>query len=355
MTNNRAGIVPLVKQRGFALLLLLLVLVIAGSSFVLGGFNNQQSAYQQQQTELHRQMQQAKTRLLAYVAASNALSGNTNGPGFFPCPDTDNDGQAETTCDPVDTTLADCYADTSSKPAPLIGRLPQTVVQGSNSFVLSDYNAGVDQQFWYVVAPRYVVHSTPVGTTLNSLNRTSATGSLYDNMRMCLDTTKGYVVFIIAPGEALDTQDRTANQNLYSNYLDGQNGSDNFSFFSTYASNPTAFNDQIIGITLAEYMLATGVRPAVEIKKKLDTYYTAHFSRYPHYASTFSTLMNDSSEYSWLRPAVTSGNNGERWSDNLSYVRNSNSSSTISYSGCNNISYTIDHNSGTITRQGTTC
>src|SRR5687768_6423441 len=80
------------KQKGVVLLLLLLIFLVGGTSMMIGTFDNRQDLYLRQQAELSNQLQLAKEALLAFAANSSAIYNNTRGPGFFPCPDTENTG-----------------------------------------------------------------------------------------------------------------------------------------------------------------------------------------------------------------------------------------------------------------------
>jgi hypothetical protein len=125
MMSNRAG------QRGVIFLALVLVLFVTGSTLMLGAVNNRQSTTLAQQAELHYQMEQAKTALLAHAASTAGLYNNARGPGFFPCPDTDNDGAAESACNVDDLDNAQ------------LGRLPEYDDNSGTTFRFNDAYAGM--------------------------------------------------------------------------------------------------------------------------------------------------------------------------------------------------------------------
>ncbi len=342
-------------QRGAIFLALVLVMFVTGSTMLLGALNNRQTAWLSQQTELHRQMEIAKANLLSYLANSNAFfadSATVQGPGFFPCPDTDNDaeGLPNSPCDPTSTTLPTCYTNTL-RPAPSVGRLPRYVESGSHRMEISDYYEDSNLQFWYVVSPRYVYHSTSL-TSRRSRLRTSTSTSISipapPCMRLYLNDNPGYVAFIIAPGEELSTQNRLGNPTLYTNYLDGQNGATNYYYYTRYESNPELFNDQIIGITLAEYVIAIGMRVALESKQEIDTYHVTN-GFYPTTSTNFRNELNDiiaPTDHVWLLPSASTGYNGERWSTDTSYTWLTNDSARINFSGCTGITFTLTYPDG---------
>ena len=364
MQTKTSKLLRLRGRHGFIMLALLLILVIAGSTYMLAGLNNRGSVYLEQQAELHRQLAEAKQNLLAYVANSNVFHPDNRGPGFFPCPDNNNDGLADSICNPVDEGMPVCKPDLNNfagGPVPLLGRLPQYLLDASSHrLAINDHYASVDQQFWYVVAPRYVYDSTAAYRRSQYRTSTSATTSAEVAigpacMRLFEAGDAQYVAFIIAPGEALETQDRAGSRALHSHYLDGKNGSDYYKYHTSYESNPQAFNDQIVGITLSEYLSAIGIRVAIETKKQLDAYHgpgPAGF--YPASPADFLTALGTASSPAWLLPVTSTGNNGEAWSADITYTNISADESIISYSGCTGIAFKLNFIAG-ISRSGASC
>jgi hypothetical protein len=356
------------RQGGVIFLALALVLVVGGGAFVLSALNNRQSAVITQQAELRRQMQLAKSNLLAYLAngsafyADAAATDDQQGPGFFPCPDTDDpaddaDGLPDSTCNPTNTTLPACNSNTS-RPGPRVGRLPKYIDAAGERFVINDYYDDPNLRFWYVVAPRYIYNSTTTSGTRFARHRTSTSTTVSTPgpacMRMYLDDNPEYVALIIAPGEELETQDRQGNATLYANYLDGQNGANNYYYSTSYPANPALFNDQIIGITLDEYIATVGMRVAVEMQKQLDGSHGAAGS-YPANLSAFRALLDDTSDLVWLMPNSTTDYNGERWSTNANaYSKVDADNAIISFNGCSGITFQFVY-PGRILRSGDSC
>lgn len=349
MTVNRTA------QQGYMLLAILLILVIGGSSVVLAGLGNRQSTWLKQQEEVRRQLVEAKAALLAYAANSAALNAGARGPGFFPCPDTDNDGDPETAC---------------NSNSALLGRLPEFQDFSGTLFRFNDKYADVDQQFWYAVGPRYVYDTA---TTTNRRSRLRTSSSYAASFWLRLDGTSEYVALIIAPGEALDGQDRASGPTSYGNYLDGSNGDDGFNFYTSDSSNPSLFNDQVIGITWDEYMVAVGATVAREVKTVIDFYALTNSSTYPpdsgslnstSCSSTSGTTFSNRFDSSavWLRDASasTNGNNNERWScpSGMFWNRTSSSSASgvgeLKFNGCSNLTFTLTYGGG-IVRTGNGC
>lgn len=310
------------RQQGVIFLLLMLVLFVAGSSVVIGALNNRQSAQLARAKEVRHQLEQAKAALLAYAANYASFHDNARGPGFLPCPADNATGQPLDTCD-------------ANPDAPKLGRLPEYEVLPTGSrFYFNDYYAQTDEQFWYVVHPRFT-YQTDSASNRESRNRTSIhvsedypTAYALDHA-IFLDGLGGYAALIIAPGGALATQNRTAAPDAAQNYLDGENGvANSFTYFTSYPANPTQFNDQVIGITIDEVITYMGMVAAREMRRVLDSDFdhkgggnhASHPDAYmPTSTADFIALFDD--ELAWLRNSTSSPANGERWSLYTSYRR----------------------------------
>lgn len=343
------------RHHGYALLALLLIMFVSGTSFMIGALGNRQSAALAQQQELSRQLVLAKESLLAYAAHTPVLYGNNLGPGFLPCPDTDNNGWPE-------ATTGDDFEDEANTLCPAgvtLGRLPEKITTPGGLYRFNDYYAGVDLQFWYAVARQHV------RTTSNpAANRTNSSLS-----RLSLDDTDGIVALIIAPGAELDTQARTDNNLLPSNYLDWDNAQDAFAttdFITVYEANPELFNDTVLPITHDELMQVAGFAAVSRIKVKLDDFNDSN-GQYPSNSwwnqqcvqSSYLTAMDDP----WM---ASEGWNSSSdcslwiWTSRLPtmsfYSRNATDSdkATLYFSGCTNMKFEITHDGG-IDRVGDQC
>lgn len=349
-------------QHGYVLLALLLVLFVSGSSYMLTAFGNRQAAVQQEQQERSRQLAQAKAALLAYAANTPALYDDAIGPGYLPCPDADNSGLPDAVSGDEEDPDALCPASLS------LGRLPEQVITATGRFELNSRYADADEQFWYAVSPLHT--RTAYNTVAN--NRTNASLT-----RLTLDSTSRIAALVIAPGEALETQDRIDNPLLYSNYLDGTNGSSATNYISQYSVNPAQFNDQVLAITHDELMQVAGHAAATRIKQELDADYAANGNDYPTCLIYFWAGTNY-----YLCPYVDSefmnawdGGwvSAEQWDTfsgtysyfgvtyyNLNrtlYMRNPLSFSNAPYvrfSGCTNMNFVLRYTSG-IERSGNSC
>lgn len=333
------------RQKGVVLLLLLLISLVAGTTFMLASFNNRQDVYLQQQQELSLQLQFAKEALLALAANSSAIHGNNRGPGFFPCPDTANTGDADTSCD----------ADVVN-----LGRLPAHVDTMMNKIPLNSYYASMNRQFWYAVAPYYTYSANP---DYRVANRRIYIDSAVLSSLLTLDDTDNIVALIIAPGEALAFQDRNAGGLAAGNFLEADNADGDFNFVTSDANTPHEFNDGVIAITRDELMPYVLTRAATEIKRVLDTDYDSQTVEPRHYpgdpndpAQTPDAYHYEFADALGNHPWLTddAGVASERWALETIYTLVSATQASLRFAGCAGISFTLAHH-GELVRNGSSC
>lgn len=230
------------KQSGAALLILFLIVFSATSIAVVAGLNNRVPSLQQE-IDIREEMVLVKEALLAY--SFNNID-DTNGPGHFPCANTDNNADDE-----------DYYDNCPSSG----GRLPERVeLISSNPFQLSGTYSGIDQQFWF-----YVSENFTQGSAINTTTTTSLT----------LDGASDIVAVIIAPGKELSAQNRSSqdNQLLASNYLENSSNTD---FINSNPDDPDNFNDRVLGITRNEVMTLATIKVAQAIEVRLNEFYSSN-------------------------------------------------------------------------------
>ena len=248
---------------------------------------------------------QAKEALLAYASAMVLTPVGSKRPGNLPCPDTNNDGIAESVCG---------NAAGSTGQALRLGRLPWKTLG------LPDLRDSSGERLWYAVSSNFK-NSTPItilnSDTLGSITVRDTSDNILNNgcaaysLPNCPNPSAsdaafgtGAVAVIIAPGEALTrittAQDRSASGiNTASNYLDiaTVNGAvqdnQNFTDFSALdgfiqgnikdSNGNWLINDQLLVITQDQLMAPVQKRVAAELKQCLHEYATASasFNRYP--------------------------------------------------------------------------
>jgi hypothetical protein len=228
------------SQRGQAALLVVMLIGIVTALLVYGMVDTNSIA-----------IKRAKDTEAALAQARQALIGrawaDANRPGSLPCPDTDNNGGAES---PIPT---DCPS--------YIGRLPWRTLG------LPDLRDGDGERLWYAVNSEFARNPTcapncPLNTDSNG--QFTITGPA---------AATNVIAIVFSAGSVVATQVRdAANQNNVANYLEGGNetGIATSTFVSGIATD--TFNDRLLTITSAEVWPQIEKRAGSEILAKLQEY-----------------------------------------------------------------------------------
>ena len=222
---------PIARQRGMVLLVLAVMISVLSLGWLYARISSQRNA----------DVVTFKTLAIARAALIGRAAADTNHPGSLPCPDTDNNGIAETT---VGQMGGDCPS--------YIGRLPWRTLG------LSDIRDANGDRLWYAL---------------------SSDARDYQNLIVNSQETKGIlqlngngnlVAVLLSPGAVIAPQVRDiGNENNVSNYLEGQNASvDNL-----YESRPVAdaaFNDKVLTLSSAQLfrIIERGVLQQIAINLK---------------------------------------------------------------------------------------
>jgi type II secretory pathway pseudopilin PulG len=291
------------RQRGFALLALFAILFIAGAGVLISVLDSG-AVTQRRNSNTMEALSDAKEALIAYATLhAEYYSATNSGPGFLPCPDRDGDGNEDAPCNATSQQL---------------GRLPQSLVlPGGNTYLFSNYNADIDEQFWYSVADNF---KRDTGGVLNSSTLSGTT----------LDGQGRIAAVLIAPGPPHASQSRPSNNS--NRYLEDSNTSAPI-FVTNTAVNPDLFNDRVLAITIDEIMAPITRQVANLVKTELDAFHVANL-RYPIDQAEFD--LNIAPASLWF---VTNG-----WQAQSNYSRISDDLATLSFTGCANISYTVEFN-----------
>lgn len=249
---------------------------------------------------------EAKNALLGYavtVDISGSCASTCPRPGDLPCPDMDNDGEAETWCGNA--------AGTTSQTERL-GRLPWKTLG------LDDLRDGNGDRLWYAISNNFKNNTkTPAlnNHTLGTINITDFGGSVSANAT----GTTGAVAVIFSTGTPLTRQDgiqqlrSVANENTANHYLDNALGEDNADFVDSTANGfvkgvvrdaagDIILNDQLLVISQKDLFNAIDTKVLKEVKAALTTYYNAN-NYYPMPASFADTNCLGTATV----PACTSG------------------------------------------------
>jgi len=300
-------------QRGAALLASILLFAVIGVSAFLVLTRGGATGDAERDRVTQQALTQAKAALIGYASAMPFT-----GPerlGDFPCPDRNNDGNADPPC---------------SSEADRLGRLPWRTLG------LPDLRDGAGERLWYAVShmfknnPRTACSDPSDPGCLNS----DATGSIsvrnaanvlvHDGRARVLATPTEFnysaaIAVVIAPGTTLTRQDGTeqtrsaANLNDPTHYLDVVFAEDNANFVDYSDANgfiggpvrdatgDLILNDRLVVITHQELMPQLERRVAREVSICLDEYANANNGRYPWAADTTDTSLGKYADKSGVR------------------------------------------------------
>jgi type II secretory pathway pseudopilin PulG len=260
------------NQQGAALIAMMAILVILLTTVSIQFFNR--SNLKNLKTQKTQQaLALAKQALLAYAAEE--ITGKANGvlltcnlncprPGDLPCPDRDNDGDAEVNC--------------SANQGFRLGRLPWKTLG------IDDLRDGSGERLWYAVSNNYKNNTRvlPLNSeTLGTISLRSVDGNLLNDA----SNTTGLVAVIIAPNEVLTRTDNLQqnrelqNINDAKHFLDIAFGEDNATFVENTTdgfisgivkqNNNIVINDIIMPITKEEMNAVIEPRVLVEVMQAI--------------------------------------------------------------------------------------
>ncbi|MBC7622860.1 MAG: hypothetical protein H7232_05705 [Aeromicrobium sp.] len=304
------------KNGGFVLLLFMIV-TIGVIGVLLVSRLNAGAAQVARDQATDETLRIASDALIAY-AAGRRFSAGVPMPGSLPCPDLNDDGDAEGSCG---------SASGNTQQQNRLGRLPWRTLG------IPDLRDGSGERLWYAVSSKY-----KAATANLDLNPTTGRGTitLRDSAGTVIHdgtssdiyagSSGGAVALIIAPGQVLKRQGAAAQQDRScsggscnpagdpagtctstptsltakcnpANYLDTALGEDNANFVDdnvtrtangngfikgpVLVSGEIAVNDRIIAITQDQIMSAVQQRIASEAMGCLRLYAAANRGRYP--------------------------------------------------------------------------
>lgn len=250
------------KQQGAAFIVML-VIVVLGVATVLVASLSTAGLQIAREVKTSEALAQAKSALIGYAATDN------NRPGELPCPDTDNDGSAET------LSGSNCSGGN-------LGRLPWKTLG------LPDLRDAAGERLWYSVSdPIHAGASGPLNSdtvgTINISGNVSATQ---------------LVAIVFSPGQplAILNQVRTAaNENTYTHYLESVLTP--FTSFQLLASNDHPggnfdYNDQLLAITHDDLFRVTELAVGKRVRNELFNTTRTYWRPFPN-AAQFNDLSNN--------------------------------------------------------------
>lgn len=249
------------RQHGAALLLLLAVVALGSSWYLVSRLNVESgmanAAAKVRNTQV---LNRAKQALIGYIA-TQANFVNENRPGAFPCPEA-----------PADFNVNGSEG-TVSYPCtlPIVGRFPWRTL-GMDKLVDAS-----GEPLWYAIATGWA----GAATVINSDCASPASGMACATGRLTVDSaTNDVIVLIIAPGPATRvtasagcaawTQVRsTIAPPDWRNYLECENATSPADATFVTTSTNSAFNDQLVTITVGDLMPALEASIANRIQREI--------------------------------------------------------------------------------------
>ncbi len=255
------------SQHGAAMLIFMLLLVSAVSYALVSKLNNARKPYTRDLVT-SRVLAEAKQVLMGYaITYPDKINANAS-PGYLPCPDLDNDGDAEGGC---------ALAGPTNR---TIGRFPNETLN------VSELKDASGQKLWYVLSDNFrnfaglqpLNSDTPgqlnIDVNINGVIDVVADGDIDD-----------IVAIILAPGEPVIGQNRDPSITditvEISNYLEADNNDLDANFVTRDATGDSnIFNDKLVTITRLELMTLVEKRVLTDVQNTINDY-QATYAAYP--------------------------------------------------------------------------
>lgn len=237
------GTIP-IRQRGAALLLFVLLLVTGIVVYFLP--RSYQPSIQAGESATADALGKARAALLGY-AAMHADFDPTRGPGFLPCPDTDNDGMGDAPCN------------TGGKIT--LGRLPW------KQLGIGELRDRAGERLWYAVSSNY--REQPKVPALHSDTRDFPFLALSGG-------GNELAAVVIAPGVAKAMQHRPSNRP--EDYLEGLNADTRYTdpkWFQRFSDHSGSGNDRVAAISRRDLARRMEKRVLTEGRRMLKDYFAA--------------------------------------------------------------------------------
>lgn len=283
-------------QKGQVILLSVVLLAIVGAIALFSVIQPRNPALGNN-AQTAQALAQAKQALIAYAGARY-----NERPGELPCPDTDNNGSAQASCNTA---------------ASQIGRLPWSTLG------LPDLRDSAGERLWYAVSSNF--KNNPALTPLNSNTpgQLGVTG---------IAPASNVIAIVFAAGAAVAGQTRsTANVNNVAHYLEGENANGDTTFTTAVSSD--TFNDRLLAINAAMFFPQVELRVAREARVFLNEYYRSrdYFPSANAYGGSACTaaaqgrIAEDPSactggQHNWVGAGVPNWFWNEKWHEVLFYA-----------------------------------
>jgi hypothetical protein len=240
------------------MIVIISIIVLISAYFMAAGLNRSSGQLSNAREErTMRALLQAKAALISYAASeqsARSMGQVSRQLGGLPCPDRDDDGDA------------DCIGAGITNSVSLIGRLPWRTVG------TEDLRDASGERLWYAVSRNFRKNSGVTVINSDTQGQISVTGTANGS---------NIVAVVIAPGAVIQGQNRVADHNSTTGYLEGFNANGNTNFIFTTNARPTdTLNDRLVMITQAELMAAVEPAVAARMERTVKPYLTDYFNQW---------------------------------------------------------------------------
>ena len=224
-------------QKGQAILItVLLVVTVVGISVL--SLIRPRNVVLEDDVQTERALAQAQQALINYASGRTSA----NRAGELPCPDTNNNGSAETICNTVPSQL---------------GRFPWSTLG------VPDLRDGSGERLWYAVSNNFKNNAAVTPLNSHTLGQLTVTGTQPAN---------NIIAIVFAAGPVVAGQNRVAaNVNNVAHYLESENANGDTVF--TTAPPSGTFNDRLLAITPSVFFPQVEMRVVREARVFLNDYF----------------------------------------------------------------------------------
>lgn len=258
------------KQSGFIILLGMLMLVLGAATWFGAYSQIKAKTAEIQANDWHvKHLHRIKERMLAYAVLHPELYSSAQhipGVGYFPCPDENNDGQADSICGDDEADIDQLF---------VFGRVPYQISTRNYNFLDGHYDEangqGVNNDlYWFAYDARFVNNSETFDGRYSELTTRLSDRVLdlsgNESAPLTLDNKEGVVMVLIYAGPPLAGQDRS--QSAASHFIEQNTDSVVSGYthnFRSSGDSADTYNDYVISITRREWEKAIMSRLSLDL------------------------------------------------------------------------------------------
>ena len=234
-------------ESGFIVLIGMLILIL-GAGVWFGTVTNMRTEDMRSgmQSGHIDELQKIKNRMLTYAVMQPEIFNDTVSPqdipglGYFPCPDTNGDGNTNNPCGGVGVNV-------------VIGMVPESISSRMFNFIEKQSES---HQYWYAVDARFLVQNTLYAYDAE-FRRFPLNANLPALANLTLDGRNDIVMVLFYSGQEMINQNQS-NIGMVGDFLEFENADGDVDFISVDPNpgNLNDFNDSAIAITREEWRTA---------------------------------------------------------------------------------------------------